>query len=59
MPCISLLENFNNRCCAKSEVCVPGPKIFLFVPACAGDAAAVNPNGTRTLLANCLSATCF
>ena len=30
----------------------PGPNIFLCIPASAADAAAVNPNGIRTLLAN-------
>ena len=28
------------------------PKIFLCIPASAADAAAVNPNGTKTLLVN-------
>ena len=28
------------------------PKIFLCIPASATDAAAVNPHGTKTLLAN-------
>ena len=28
------------------------PKIFLCIPASAADAAAVNPKGTKTLLAN-------
>ena len=36
------------------SVVVPGPKIFLFIPASAANAAAVNPNGIKTLLANCL-----
>ena len=30
----------------------PDPKIFLCIPASAADAAAVNPNGIKTLLAN-------
>ena len=30
----------------------PDPIIFLCIPASATDAAAVNPNGTKTLLAN-------
>ena len=36
----------------------PDPKIFLCIPASAVDAAAVNPKGIRTLLANGLI-TCF
>ena len=36
------------------SVVVPDPKIFLFIPASAADAAAVNPNGIKTLLAKCL-----
>ena len=31
---------------------VPDPKIFLWIPASATDAAAVNPNGIETLLVN-------
>ena len=31
---------------------VPDPKIFLCIPASATDAAAGNPNGIKTLLAN-------
>ena len=34
---------------------VPEPKIFLYIPASAADAAAVNPNGTKTLLAHSLT----
>ena len=34
---------------------VPDPKIFLCIPASAADAAAVNPNGIKTLLANGLT----
>ena len=30
----------------------PDPKFFLCIPASATDAAAVNPNGIKTLLAN-------
>ena len=33
---------------------LPDPKIFLCIPASAADVAAVNPNGTKTLLANSL-----
>ena len=31
---------------------LPDPKIFLCIPASAADAAAVNPKGIKTLLAN-------
>ena len=31
-------------------VAVLDPKIFLYIPASAADAAAVNPNGIKTLL---------
>ena len=34
------------------SVVVPDPKIFLCIPASAADAAAVNPKGIKTLLAN-------
>ena len=34
------------------SVVVPEPKIFLCIPALAADAAAVYPNGIKTLLAN-------
>ena len=34
------------------NVVVPDPKIFLSVPVSAADAAAVNPNGVKTVLAN-------
>ena len=34
------------------KVVVPDPKIFLCILAFAADAAAVNPNGVKTLLAN-------
>ena len=33
------------------KVVVPDPNIYLCIPACAADAAAVNPNGIKTLLA--------
>ena len=33
-------------------VFIPEPKIFLCIPAAVADAAAVNPNGTKILLAN-------
>ena len=39
-------------CEAYSEGCLPDPKIFLCIPASAADAAAVNPKGIKTLLAN-------
>ena len=45
MSCISSIET-------TKVVLWPGPKIFLCIPASAADAAAVNPNGTKTLLAN-------
>ena len=38
------------------SVVVPDPKIFLCIPASAADAAAVIPNGIKTLLANGLIA---
>ena len=31
---------------------LPDPKSFLYIPASAADAAAVNPNGIKTLLAS-------
>ena len=34
------------------SVVVPEPKIFLCIPESAADAAAVNPNGIKTLLPN-------
>ena len=34
------------------SVVFPDPNIFLCVPASAADAAAINPNGINTLLAN-------
>ena len=37
---------------AKSKRCLSDPKIFLCIPASAADAAAVNPKGNKTLLAN-------
>ena len=37
-----------------SVVVFPDPKIFLCIPASAADAAAVNPNGIKRLLANSL-----
>ena len=41
MSCISSLDIIS--------VIVPEPKIFLCIPASAADAAAVNPNGIKTL----------
>ena len=32
------------------SVVVPDPKTFLYIPASAADAAALNPNGIKTLL---------
>ena len=37
---------------AESEGFLPDSKIFLCIPASAGDAVAVNPKGIKTLLAN-------
>ena len=37
------------------SVVVPDPQMFLFIPASAADAATVNPNGIKTLLANDLT----
>ena len=34
------------------SLCLPDPKDFLCIPASAADAAAVNPNGIKTLLTN-------
>ena len=39
---------------AKSKGRLPYPTIFLCIPASAADAAAVNPEGINTLLANSL-----
>ena len=36
-------------------VLLPGPKIFLCIPASGDDAATVNPNGIKILLANDLT----
>ena len=36
----------------KDEGSLPDPKIFLCIPASAADAAAINPNVIKTLLAN-------
>ena len=36
------------------SVVLPDPKIFLCIPAITTDAAAVNPNGIKILLANSL-----
>ena len=38
---------------------LPDPKIFLCIPSSASDAAAVNPNGINTLLANSFSKKAF
>ena len=35
-----------------SVLLIPGPNIFLCIPASAADAAAVNPKGIKALLAN-------
>ena len=37
------------------NVVIPDSNIFLWIPASVADAAAVNPNGIKTLLANGLS----
>ena len=44
MPSVSSLDIIS--------VVVPKSNIFLCIPASAADAAAVNPNGIKTLLAN-------
>ena len=44
MPSVSSLDIIS--------VVVPESNIFLCIPASAADAAAVNPNGIKTLLAN-------
>ena len=49
---ISSLEIINVFLFAKSEGRVPDPKIFLGIAASVADAAAVNPNGIKTLLAS-------
>ena len=40
---------------AKSEGLVPDPNIFLWIAASVADAASVNPNGIKMLLANVVS----
>ena len=42
-------------CEVEDEARWPDPKIFLCIPASAPDAAAVNPNGIKALLANGLT----
>ena len=51
---ISSFDIINVSCFAKSKGC-PDFNIFYCIPASATDAAAVNPNGIKTLLANNLS----
>ena len=52
---ISLLEIANVVYFAKSEERVPDPKILFWIAVYVTDATVVNPNGSRTLLANGLS----
>ena len=64
IPFISLLENVKVilrranfwGCEVKSEGQRPDRNIFLWIAASIADSAAVNPNGTKLLLANGLSA---
>ena len=51
MSCISSFDIISVVCWAEDEE-RPDPKIFLCTPASAPDAAAVNTNGIKTLLAN-------
>ena len=52
---ISSFEIFNLVCEAKSEG-RPDPNIFFWTVALVADAAAVNPHGNKTLLANVFNA---
>ena len=47
---ISFGSSFEN-----TDVAVPDPEILIWIAASVADAAAVNPNGTETPLANSLS----
>ena len=49
---ISSFKIINVVCFAKSEGCIPDPNIFLWIAISVADAAAVNPNGIKTLLTN-------
>ena len=49
---ISSFEIVNVVYFAKSERRIPDPKFFLWIAASVAAAAAVNPNGIKTLLAN-------
>ena len=53
---ISSLEIVNVVCFAKSVQYIPDPKTFLWVDASVTDAAAVNPDDIKMILANGLSA---
>ena len=51
MPFISSLGIINVVHKAKSEGCAPNPNIFLWIAASVAAAAAVNPDGIKTLFA--------
>ena len=53
---ISSLDIINVVREAKSERRVPDPNIFLWLATSVAVGAAVNPNGIKTILGNCLSA---
>ena len=52
---MSSISSLEIVCLAKSERRAHDPKILLSIPAPATDAAAVNPNIIKTILANGLS----
>ena len=52
MSFTSLFDIISVVVCEAEDAEWPDPKIFLCIPASAADAAAVNPNGIKTLLAN-------
>ena len=53
MSSILLFEIINAAICeAEGEGRFPDPNIFLYISASAADAAAINPKGINTLLAN-------
>ena len=49
------IQNFNVVRFAKSEGHVPDPNIFFWIASSVADAAAINPNGIKTLLDNGVS----
>ena len=52
MPSISSFDIISVVCEKEEEWRFPDPNTFLCIPTSAADAAAVNPKGIKTLLAN-------